>query len=584
MSGVGEFANAISVRSAQPPVRFNDFRRHRARLLLAAAVACAPARVAHAAPGLYYQHAGGGDWNSAIDPYVAWHFDASGNFATANVPPPGDDAFIYQSGTNGITNGTVTFNFAYAGTNGIGTLLLGSGNGIFQSDIFSRLVAQMESIGTTGSGVYTQINGVNSLAGAALPQLLIASSVGSTGTYSLSTGVVSNPNGYISVGEQGSGQFFEGSGLVTASRLFVGNQISGIVEAQGTYHLDGGSLSVSDTEFIGNFGIGHFLNNGGQNTTTALQLAANPGSVGSYSVSNAGSLHVSGDAIVGVSGQGSLSLSSGSASVQVDGTLFIAKNAGSLGHVDLNAGTLSINAMELSTGGAAFSQLAGSTFNFASVNQKAGNASFGDNLYLAKGSGTTANYTLQGGNVTVGGSAYIGYAGSGTFTQSGGINSIAKNFPNGLFLGYTNGASGVYTLSAGTLSAAGYDFDVGYNGNGVYNQLGGSASANYFQVGYKAGAGGTVNLSGGLLSVSIGTFLAFSSGGTFNHSGGTFATGGLTIAWDPGVAGVYNMSNGATLLPLGFTTLGVNGNGTFNQSGGSVSFATNTGTMLFLGL
>ena len=93
------------------------------------------------------------------DPYSAWRFDSSGAFAFANVVPVGDNASVYQQGTNGISGGTITLNFAYAGTNGINTLLVGSNNLIVQNSATSALAASFEIIGNVGNGSYTQNNG-----------------------------------------------------------------------------------------------------------------------------------------------------------------------------------------------------------------------------------------------------------------------------------------------------------------------------------------------------------------------------------------------------------------------------------------
>ena len=42
---------------------------------------------------------------------------------------------------------------------------------------------------------------------------------------------------------------------------------------------------------------------------------------------------------------------------------------------------------------------------------------------------------------------YIGYSATGSFTQSGGTNSLSNN----LFLGYNAGSNGTYSLSGGSL-------------------------------------------------------------------------------------------------------------------------------------
>ena len=73
-----------------------------------------------------------------------------------------------------------------------------------------------------------------------------------------------------------------------------------------------------------------------------------------------------------------------------------------------------------------------------------------------------------------------------TFTQSGGTNSFAYQF----YLGY-NGGTGNYILSAGNLG--GQTEYVGYHGTGNFTQSGGT-NANALYLGYGTGSSGTYNL------------------------------------------------------------------------------------------
>ena len=94
---------------------------------------------------------------------------------------------------------------------------------------------------------------------------------------------------------------------------------------------------------------------------------------------------------------------------------------------------------------------------------------------------------------------YVGFSGTGSFTQSGGTNSISSN---SFYLGYNAGSSGTYSLSGGQLSAS-YEY-VGYSGTGTFTQSGGTNSISYYlYLGYNAGGSGTYSLSGsGQLSAS----------------------------------------------------------------------------------
>jgi hypothetical protein len=59
---------------------------------------------------------------------------------------------------------------------------------------------------------------------------------------------------------------------------------------------------------------------------------------------------------------------------------------------------------------------------------------------------------------------YIGYAGAGTFTQTGGNNTAAN-----LMMAGSSGSSGIYNLQGGALSAGAIQVNPG----GTFNQTGG---------------------------------------------------------------------------------------------------------------
>ena len=92
----------------------------------------------------------------------------------------------------------------------------------------------------------------------------------------------------------------------------------------------------------------------------------------------------------------------------------------------------------------------------------------------------------------------VGYGGTGTFTQSGGTNSLSDV----LSLGLLFGSSGTYSLSGSGLVSA-YAEYVGFSGTGAFTQSGGTNSAsNGLYLSGNVGASGTYSLSGGLLSAS----------------------------------------------------------------------------------
>ena len=108
---------------------------------------------------------------------------------------------------------------------------------------------------------------------------------------------------------------------------------------------------------------------------------------------------------------------------------------------------------------------------------------------------------MSGGALSVA-NHYVGSGGTGTFSQSGGINTIGKY----LYLGYNPGDSGAYSLIGGQLSPVDAEF-VGFYGTGSFTQSGGTNSNDpngysdqYVYLGHLPGSSGSYILSGGLLS------------------------------------------------------------------------------------
>lgn len=159
-------------------------------------------------------------------------------------------------------------------------------------------------------------------------------------------------------------------------------------------------------------------------------------------------------------------------------------------------------------------------------------------------------------------SEYVGYNANGTFTQSGGTNSIGNS--SSLYIGYNPTSSGTYQLSAGTLAL--------------------TIAANVY-VGYGNGAGGTLQLSGGTINAGAGTTLYVGyqgaiAGHVVQSGGNVNGTSSLTLnvgGHGGGVSGVgtYELQDGS--LAAVFENVGQGGTGTFTQSGGS-----NTSSQLYV--
>ena len=217
----------------------------------------------------------------------------------------------------------------------------------------------------------------------------------------------------------------------------------------------------------------------------------------------------------------------------------------------------------------------------------------------------SGNYTLTGTNAyLVSGDECIGNLGTGNMTQSGGINTL-----NNLDLGQnqtTDGSFGIgtYTLSAtngpGRMTANANEY-IGYAGSGIFTQLSGtntlSGSSLYIGCNEVLSSGtGSINcsgtglysLSGGLLNTTSGNeYVGYSSlptagvsNANFNQSGGTnFIVGSLVIGDLTGSMGTYSLTTGSGTSLLKVTTgitVGLAGAGTLTQTGGTVTL-TGTG-------
>ena len=183
------------------------------------------------------------------------------------------------------------------------------------------------------------------------------------------------------------------------------------------------------------------------------------------------------------------------------------------------------------------------------------------------------------------GQEYIGYSGTGTFTQSGGTNTfVGYDSPTALYLGYNPGSSGSYILNGSgqiqslTFGLGAYQY-VGYSGTGSFTQSGGTNAAmasGGLYLGYNSTSRGTYALSGGgQLSAYSEDVGAQDGTGIFTQSGGTNTiVEPLTFADNSDASGTYNL-NGGMLIVAGLTqgsgTAAFNFNGGILQASGSFS-------------
>jgi len=193
------------------------------------------------------------------------------------------------------------------------------------------------------------------------------------------------------------------------------------------------------------------------------------------------------------------------------------------------------------------------TLGLMTINQSATTGSAFDTLSI------TSNVGLNPGALLVGGFAngVATTGGRGAVTQSAGTVTVGSG--GDLVIGYGVGSVGTYVLSgAGAFVAPQSEF-IGFNGGGTFTQSGGtntvqSGNIGFFDVGFQAGSNGAYNLSGGQLSVSKSEIIGDSGTGVFTQTGGTNTLNNLNSMF------LGNSSGGSgTYTAMGTASLGVGG-------------------------
>ncbi len=483
----------------------------------------------------------GGDLTTGTLELVSGEFNLrGGSFSTGSYQMIGSN---YYPGT-GIFNqsgGTNTASNIYLG--------LGTGTGVYNLSDGVLTVARGLTVGGFGSGTFNQTGGSSTAA-----NLFVGANVGGNGTYNLIDGTLST-SGNQYVGQAGTGTFNQTGGTNATANLFLGSSVLG----NGTYNLSGGSLSASGDQYIGYLRTGTFYQTGGTNTADNLILGYNQAGSGTYSLSN-GSLSATGTQYIGYSGNGAFNQTGGTNTTT---NLFMGYGSGGNGTYSLSNGSLSIGSNQFigNMGTGIFNQTGGT------------NATA--NLFLGNSSSGNGTYNLSGGSLSASGDQYIGYSGAGAFYQTGGTNST-----NRFYIGYELGASGTYNLSGGSLHSINSEY-IGYSGTGTFNQTGGTntteqsinvgnyyngtmGSGTYNMIGGSIIAGGE-SIIGGNFNQSGGTNetnnVYLSRGGTYNLSGGSFINRSLTVgSWE---GGTYNQAGGS----LTTTSLTIGNTGAFQSSG-----------------
>jgi T5SS/PEP-CTERM-associated repeat protein len=204
------------------------------------------------------------------------------------------------------------------------------------------------------------------------------------------------------------------------------------------------------------------------------------------------------------------------------------------------------------------------------LSQSAGTVttSSGTDLGIGHGAGSTGVYTLTGVAVVANQSEYIGVSGTGTFNHSGGTNRINASTVGQLILGVNAGSSGTYNLSgpfSTNLFSESTEF-IGYNGTATFNQTGGVHTViNDLYLGNGASGVGTYTISAGQTNASN-VFVGNAGTGTLTIQG----TGVMNI-FGLSINGTSNVNvNGGTLR---LDTIPISSISRFHFNSGKVSLS-----------
>ena len=309
-------------------------------------------------------------------------------------------------------------------------------------------------VGYSGTGTFTQTNGTlnNTTSGS---QLVLGYNAGSVGTYNLSE------NGKISlsvsecVGRSGTGVFNQSGGTNSFTYLFMGYQPGG----NGTYNLSGGSISTSK-EYLGYDAdaTANFLQTGGTNTTNFVSIAK-----GCRYLLGGGVLNILG--ACGLANMGTFDGGNGYGSLVIGSACIVNLGSGSLTNVGHLSVTVGANSLLIVPAGFNASKAFGSYSSSGilhvagSTLQVPGGKSFGGQgtIYdLVNCSGTISGVTdgrlnLNNGLIVAGGDVSLGYG-----------NLIVNDLVSGITAGSLSGVTSHY---------------VGYNGTGKFTQTAGTSSS-----------------------------------------------------------------------------------------------------------
>lgn len=202
----------------------------------------------------------------------------------------------------------------------------------------------------------------------------------------------------------------------------------------------------------------------------------------------------------------------------------------------------------------------------ATLTIAAGTTAAASTLDVDSTSGVLAQINVLGGSLTLGGSYKVGFSGNGVASQTGGTLSAAD-----LQIGPYAGSSGSYTFSGAATAMSVNQLFVGLRGNGSLVMSSGTATVgSNLIVGYfDTAASASVLQTGGTLSTPS-SYIGVDGNASFEQTAGAHTvSGSLYLGYGPGGHGSYTLSGGTLSSANAF--VGRAGSASIVQNGGSVS-------------
>jgi T5SS/PEP-CTERM-associated repeat protein len=205
-------------------------------------------------------------------------------------------------------------------------------------------------LGLNGRATFNQTGGTNTSTNSDGFSSAIGDFPGGDGIYNLTgTGALSIA-GELWVGGEGTGRFNQTGGTTTTA-IGQNLQLAALPGSVGTYELSGGTLSITANLIVGNQGTGTLrVTGGGKVSNGNGNIGEKSGSTGSVAVDGAGSVWTNSAVVaVGVFGSGTLNITRGGVVSSIRGR--IAREAGSSGSVVIDGPGSRWNCSEVFTMG-----------------------------------------------------------------------------------------------------------------------------------------------------------------------------------------------------------------------------------------